>query len=335
MSILDKLLGWLLAPLALFRSLVFFHLRLRGKHAAAVYKSIQDGGRYWAMVEELSDDPVPKVFSAACFWKSMPLIFLIQERMLQAGYSGYDTVISVYGLRWQKAKLIAETWKSLVVENNVPVYIAQEWDAEKIGELKVPTELPTPYWENELFADIDSDTEMLLCGDKDHLGIILYGPPGNGKTYFVRYLALKYRLPIYVVSFTPEMTNHSLIRMFGHVRGPGIVLLEDFDNYFEGRSCKMENAKFTFDTLLNVIDGVFCTPKNLIFIMTANDIAKIDMALKSRPSRFKHIRCVLPPTIPIIRKIFPLGDINNLLGRSLDDLLALRAARSVPDKGTQ
>jgi ATP-dependent 26S proteasome regulatory subunit len=47
--------------------------------------------------------------------------------------------------------------------------------------------------------------------------------------------------------------------------------------------------KFTFDSILNCLDGVYNNYKKTIFIMTANDIEKIDTALKNRPSRFKFL----------------------------------------------
>jgi AAA+ superfamily predicted ATPase len=87
--------------------------------------------------------------------------------------------------------------------------------------------------------------------------------------------------------------------MFTQINSPCIVLLEDFDNYFDGRKCIIggsisgtnnTNIKFTFDVILNCLDGVYNTYEGVTFIMTANDIDKIDTALKNRPSRFKYVR---------------------------------------------
>ena len=165
---------------------------------------------------------------------------------------------------------------------------------------------------------------QVISGERRKTGVIFHGDPGNGKSYFVRYLALKYKLPVYIVSFIPKMTNHSLIRMFSRVRGPGIVLFEDFDSYFEGRKCLMKDAEFTFDSILNVLDGMYSNPKGIIFFLTANDVRKLDPSIRERPSRFQFVRHIGPPSHEMIMRIFNDTDHEELIGRSLDEILSLR-----------
>ena len=54
------------------------------------------------------------------------------------------------------------------------------------------------------------------------------------------------------------------------------------------------------------MDGVYNNYEQVAFFMTANDIEKIDDALKQRPSRFKYVRNFDNPSCSI-RKRF-LGD---------------------------
>jgi hypothetical protein len=127
------------------------------------------------------------------------------------------------------------------------------------------------------------------------------------------------------VAFIPDFDNHRLIKMFSDLKGPAIVLFEDFDSYFKGRDCLLTGARFTFDAILNILDGVFATPNQLIFFLTANEFKDIDGSLSRRPSRFKFVREIPNPEFQIRESI--LGSKSYALataGLSLDDLLFIQ-----------
>ena len=44
------------------------------------------------------------------------------------------------------------------------------------------------------------------------------------------------------------------------------------------------------------MDGIYNDYKQVVFIMTANDINKIDDSIKLRSSRFKFVREITPPS---------------------------------------
>jgi ATP-dependent 26S proteasome regulatory subunit len=85
--------------------------------------------------------------------------------------------------------------------------------------------------------------------------------------------------------------------MFNDIPEKCIVLFEDFDNYFNKRECIMKNneVKFTFDSLLSVLDGVYNEYNQVVFFMTCNDIDKIDASIKDRPSRMKFVTEITGP----------------------------------------
>jgi ATP-dependent 26S proteasome regulatory subunit len=85
--------------------------------------------------------------------------------------------------------------------------------------------------------------------------------------------------------------------MFNDIPEKCIVLFEDFDNYFNKRECIMKNneVKFTFDSLLSVLDGVYNEYNQVVFFMTCNDIDKIDTSIKERPSRMKFVTEITGP----------------------------------------
>jgi ATP-dependent 26S proteasome regulatory subunit len=125
----------------------------------------------------------------------------------------------------------------------------------------------------------------------------LYGKPGTGKTRLIKYFSLKYNLPIYSIFLNPEYNNLDILVMFNDIPEKCIVLFEDFDNYFNKRECIMKNneVKFTFDSLLSVLDGVYNEYNQVFFFMTCNDINKIDVSIKDRPSRMKFVTEITGP----------------------------------------
>ena len=64
-------------------------------------------------------------------------------------------------------------------------------------------------------------------------------------------------------------------------------------------------VRFTFDTILNSLDGVYNSYDKTVFIMTANDIEKVDSSLKCRPSRFKIVREFPNPNKDIVDRFVP------------------------------
>ena len=59
---------------------------------------------------------------------------------------------------------------------------------------------------------------------------------------------------------------------------------------------KNDKVNFTFDVILSVLDGVYNEYNQVLFVMTCNDIDKIDDSLKNRPSRFKYVREITGPS---------------------------------------
>ena len=178
--------------------------------------------------------------------------------------------------------------------------------ADKIGEIyRKDIEISL---EDFQYKDIEKDIDELIKNNLSKTGCLLYGKPGTGKTRLVKYLAQKFNLPIYSVLFSPDYNNFDILSIFCAIPERCIILFEDFDNYFDKRKCimKNDNVKFTFDSILNGLDGVYNNYKQVVFIMTANDIEKIDDAIKHRSSRFKFVREINAPSYE--KRLEILGD---------------------------
>lgn len=112
-------------------------------------------------------------------------------------------------------------------------------------------------------------------------GVLLHGPPGNGKTHVIKAILNSANKPrLYVKSFQSDcMTQEECIRLvFERARevAPCILLLEDLDSLIND-----DNRSF----FLNEMDG-FASNHGILTLATTNHVEDLDVALLKRPSRF-------------------------------------------------
>jgi hypothetical protein len=112
-------------------------------------------------------------------------------------------------------------------------------------------------------------------------GILLYGPPGNGKTHFLKGLLASIVAPcLYVRSLNGSHHNdhESLRRVFARARSvaPCLLVFEDLESVLNEH-----NRSF----FLNELDG-FAENTGIVVIATTNYPEQIDPAIIDRPSRF-------------------------------------------------
>lgn len=109
-------------------------------------------------------------------------------------------------------------------------------------------------------------------------GLLMYGPPGNGKTTLIKSLINSVKFPICIWQVT-EFTNSEKIKdLFMKVRDserPTILIIEDLDSLPQA-------ARSTF---LNTLDGV-SSNTGVFIIGTTNFPDKVDPALLNRAGRF-------------------------------------------------
>ena len=305
-----------------FRYFILIEIRIDENSFKIIYDKCKEKKKILIEEEYTHEKKYPIVFSAICFLENCPWFYIShQERLLSAGWVPKDYVSKVVLFR-SKYKRFKEFLSNCHKKNtNIPVDLLIPYSSDKIGHIK---DHPNPIIENSLCYDIEDDIK-----NKIKTSAILYGNPGNGKTTFIKYIACKYNLPIKIITFSPEWSNYELLLLFSQIPNDCIVLFEDFDNYFNGRKCIIgednKNIKFTFDVVLNALDGIYNTYENVIFIMTVNDINKVDFALKERPSRFKYSIEFKNPTIDLIHQL--LGeekDANQVDGMNLDQILTVK-----------
>jgi hypothetical protein len=315
---------------ATIKYLVLLQMRLDANTFKTLYEIGRSEKKFVLYEEFVSEVKTPLEFAAICNFQGAPFFYISHAERMLTGYEAKDMVTSLTCLRWQGKRMrqyLRESLKTLQLEKlGLPVELITPNYTDRIGTIKKsfgPPVIDASYWQ-----DIDEEVGEVAAGTRPKTGMLLYGPPGNGKTSFVRYLATKYQLPIKIMAFSPDYRNADLMFMFAQITSRCIVLFEDFDNQFDGRKCILGSGnngiKFSFDVILNGLDGIYNTYENVVFIMTVNELSKVDYALKNRPSRFKYLREFKDPDADLRRKMLPEDWVEGSEGLNLDQIFRLK-----------
>ncbi len=121
-------------------------------------------------------------------------------------------------------------------------------------------------------------------------GVLLHGPPGNGKTSLIRHLAAKVpTIPGMILRPHARFDSDDLTTVLKRWAddAPAILVIEDLDWLLE---------RVNVSCFLNLLDGVeTATTGGLLLIATTNHPEKLDSAVNNRPGRFDVVMEIPPP----------------------------------------
>jgi SpoVK/Ycf46/Vps4 family AAA+-type ATPase len=144
-----------------------------------------------------------------------------------------------------------------------------------------------------------------LYGKSLRGGLLLYGPPGCGKTFISRALAGEMGARFMAISLADVLdmyvgqSERNVRSIFDSARrnSPGVVFLDELDALGQKRSHLRNSAvRGTVNQLLSEMDGL--ASNNGVYVIGAtNHPWDVDVALR-RPGRFDRMLLVLPPDAP-------------------------------------
>jgi len=152
--------------------------------------------------------------------------------------------------------------------------------ATHLDDLVLPAELRSTLVEDVL-GFFDAKETYARYGIAWKRGVLLLGPPGNGKTHMLKALVNEAKRPcLYVRSLKAVQSNPDELigKIFAYARtlSPCILVFEDLDSMVTPENLSV---------FLNEMDG-FAPNEGVLVLATTNYPEKLDPALIERPSRF-------------------------------------------------
>ncbi len=145
-----------------------------------------------------------------------------------------------------------------------------------------------------------------LYGKSLRGGLLLYGPPGCGKTFIARAVAGEMGAHFIVLGI-PEIldmyvgqSERNLHELFARARrnAPCVLFLDEVDALGQKRSQTRSSAvRGVVNQLLTELDSVASDNEGVFVLAATNQPWDVDAALR-RPGRFDRTVLVLPPDVP-------------------------------------
>jgi SpoVK/Ycf46/Vps4 family AAA+-type ATPase len=151
-----------------------------------------------------------------------------------------------------------------------------------------------------------------LYGKSLRGGLLLYGPPGCGKTFLARAVAGELEAAFLTVSLADVLdmyignSEKNIKELFEVARAaaPCVLFLDEIDALGQKRTLTRNSAsRNSVNQLLNELDGIGSTNDGVFVLAATNHPWDVDPALR-RPGRLDRTLLVLPPDRPARESIF-------------------------------
>ncbi len=193
-----------------------------------------------------------------------------------------------------------------VDDENAPSPTESAWDVERstitLSDVGGMTEVKERL-EMAFLAPLRNPQLRKLYNKSLRGGMLLYGPPGCGKTYIARAIAGEMGAAFISVGLadildmwigTSERNIHELFQL-ARGKAPVVLFLDEIDALGQKRSQTRNSAmRSTVNQLLSELDGVDSANEGVFVLAATNQPWDVDPALR-RPGRFDRTLLVLPP----------------------------------------
>jgi len=202
-----------------------------------------------------------------------------------------------------------------VIQGGVPSASNEEPEEEEVEEDRVPgvtladvgglTEVKRRL-DMAFLAPMRNPEVRKLYAKKLKGGMLMYGPPGCGKTYIARALAGELRAKFMSIELSDVLdmylgeSERKLHELFENARrnSPTVLFFDEIDALGQKRAQQRQSAgRNIVNQLLSEMDGVGHANEGVFILGATNHPWDVDAALR-RSGRFDRVLLVLPPDQP-------------------------------------